>query len=266
MKETSMALISRFQEALYALLSLAFFLGLWELAVRYFEVPSFFVPAPSAVALAIKSGFSLYLFQLGFTLYATLIAFVLALVLGIVLAMLISEIKFLDRVLMPLLVALQSMPRIALAPLIIVWLGFGISSKVAIGAFTAFFPVFLNALHGLKTYDPEQIALMRSLKASRLQILLKIKIPNSVPFLLAGANIGIILAMLSVIVGEFVGANRGIGYLIVTQSARMDMPGVMGGIFFLSLVGIVFHYGLQALRRRLLRWEGGGSEVAGAPI
>ena len=114
----------------------------------------------------------------------------------------------------------------------------------------------------MRTIDSEQIALMRSLKATRMQVFRLIKLPSATPFLLAGASIGIIFAMLAVIVGEFLGANRGMGYLIVTQSSQMDTAGVMAGVFILSIVGVLFHYGLQYVRHRLLFWSTAG-EVAG---
>ena len=252
-------------EAGFATLSIAGFLALWEGSVAVFHVPAFFIPPPSLVLFSMYNSANLYLFHLGFTLYATLVAFIIAMVLGISLAMLIIEVRAVERALMPVLIALQSMPRIALAPIIIVWFGYGPPSKIVIGAFSAFFPIFVNALQGMRTMDSDQMALMRSLRASKLQILCKIKLPTALPFLLAGANLGIIMAMLSVIVGEFVGANRGLGYLIVTQSTRMDMAGVMGAIFYLSAAGVLFHYGLQYLRRRLLFWSA-GSEVAGSPM
>jgi TctA family transporter len=183
-------------------------------------------------------------------------------VMALLLGALVSEIRFLERTLYPMLVALQSMPRIALAPIIIVWFGFGPTSKIVLGILSAFFPIFLNTVHGLKVVDSDQIALMRSFHATRSQIFWKIKLPNALPFLLAGANIGIIFAILAVIVGEFLGANKGMGYLIVNQSSQMDTPGVFANIVLLSATGLVFHYGLQALRNRLLFWAS-GSEAAG---
>jgi NitT/TauT family transport system permease protein len=117
----------------------------------------------------------------------------------------------------------------------------------------------------MSTVDSEQIALMRTLRASRAQIFWKIKLPNALPFLLAGANIGIIFAILAVIVGEFLGANRGMGFLIVNQSSQMDTAGVFANVLLLSATGITFHYGIQYLRNRLLFWAV-GSEVGGSKI
>ncbi|MBL8697114.1 MAG: ABC transporter permease [Alphaproteobacteria bacterium] len=255
----------RFTGAAYAVATFAVLLAAWEIACDYFKVPVFYIPAPSRIGATLIVGAPLYLDHLGVTLYATLASFAIAMVLGVVLGTLVSEIKFFERTLQPVLIALQAMPRIALAPIIIVWFGFGPASKIALGAFTAFFPVFVNTAQGMRATDSEQIALMRSLKASRWQIFRMIKLPNAMPYLLAGASIAIIFAMLAVIVGEFLGSNRGMGYLITTQSTQMDTAGVMATVFILSAIGVVFHYGLQFLRDRLLFWAAQG-EVAGGGV
>lgn len=249
----------------YALASFAVLLTLWEIACDWLAIPVFYIPAPSRIAATLVIGAPLYLANLGVTLYATIASFILAVVLGVVLGTLVSEIRFFERTLQPVLIALQAMPRIALAPIIIVWFGFGPESKIALGVFTAFFPVFVNTAQGMRATDSEQIALMRSLKASRWQIFRLIKLPNAMPYLLAGANIAIIFAMLAVIVGEFLGANQGMGFLITSQSAQMDTAGVMANVFILSAIGVLFHYGLQAIRNRLLFWAAQG-EVAGTGV
>jgi NitT/TauT family transport system permease protein len=241
---------------LYATATFLVVLAAWQVAVTALHVATYFIPSPLAIARALIAGRALYAANFFVTIESTLIGFAIALACGLVLGASVSESRFLRRTLYPLLIAFQSMPRIALAPIIIVWFGFGISSKVVLGAFTAFFPIFLNTVHGMAATDADQIALMRMLRANRLQVFLKVKLPGAMPFLLAGANIGIIFAMLAVIVGEFLGANRGMGFLIVNQSNQMDMAGTFASVFLLSAAGIAFHYGLGYLRRRLLFWSG----------
>jgi len=255
----------RLSDILYSVGTFVVTLAVWEALVRLFDVPTYFIPAPSAIAAALVNGADLYATHFVITLMTALMAFGVAFSLGVTLGTLVSEVRFFSRTLYPLLVALQSMPRIALAPIIIVWFGFGPASKVVLGAFSAFFPVFLNTVHGLASIDQDQIALMRTFRASRWQIFWRIKLPNALPFVLAGANIGIIFAMLAVIVGEFLGANRGMGYLIVNQSNQMDTAGVFANVLLLSAAGVAFHYGLQALRRTLLFWSA-GSETAGSNV
>ena len=248
-------------DAAYAIGTFVVVVAAWQFIVRALDVPTYFIPAPLDIARALVRGRALYASNFVTTLWSTIVAFLLAFVPGVILGTLVSEVRFFERTLYPLLIAVQSMPRIALAPIIIVWFGFGPASKIVLGAISAFFPVFLNTVHGMGTVDPEQIALMRTLRASALQIFWKVKLPSSLPFLLAGANIGIIFAILAVIVGEFLGANRGMGFLIVNQSNQMDTAGVFASIVLLSATGLVFHYGIQYLRRRLLFWA--SSEVAG---
>ena len=255
----------RTTSALYAGGTLVFVLVVWQAAVRLFDMPAYFIPAPTDIVIALVRARSLYAEHYLVTLWSTLAAFSIAFVLAVLMGALVSESRFLERTLYPLLVALQSMPRIALAPVIIVWFGFGPASKIVLGVLSAFFPIFLNTAHGMKMVDSDQVALMRTLHASRAQIFWTIKLPNALPFLLAGANIGIIFAILAVIVGEFLGANRGMGFLIVNQSNQMDTPGVFANVVLLSATGLVFHYGLGALRHRLLFWAG-GTEVSGAKL
>lgn len=252
-------------ETVYAIGAVIVTLLAWQLAVTILDVPSYFIPSPSEVAVALVRGRGLYAVNYLVTLYSTLVAFAFALVAGVVLGALVSEIRFLRRTLYPLLIAMQSMPRIALAPIIIVWFGFGVSSKIFLGAISAFFPIFVNTVHGMATAEPEQIALMRTFRASRMQVFWKIKLPSALPFLLAGANIGIVFAILAVIVGEFLGANQGMGFLIVNESSQMDTAGVFANILVLSATGMLFHYGLAWLRMRLLSWAV-VSETAGVNI
>jgi len=240
--------------ALYAAGAFAAVLLAWQVIVSTLHVATYFIPTPLAILAALVSERAVYAANFLITLWSTLLAFVIATAIAVVLGALVSEVLFLRRTIYPLLIAVQSMPRIALAPVIIVWFGFGISSKVVLGAFTAFFPIFLNTVHGIAATDRDQLALMRTLRANRWQVFCKVKLPGALPFLLAGANIGIIFAILAVIVGEFLGANHGMGYLIVNESNQMDMAGVFASIFLLSAAGLCFHYGLGLARRRLLFW------------
>lgn len=234
---------------------------IWELAVVIFE-PGILLPAPTQVLFALINGIDLYPRHLAMTIYATVAGFLIAFVLGVASAAVISEVRFLERTIYPILVGFQAMPRIALAPVIIVWCGYGVESKIALGALSAFFPIFLNMLHGLKIADNEQVALMRTLRATRVQLFWKVKLPSSMPFLLAGANIGLLFSMLGVIVGEFLGSNTGMGYLIVNQSALLDTAGVFATAIILAAVGTVFHFGVEYARHKILFWAS-QSEISG---
>jgi NitT/TauT family transport system permease protein len=192
------------------------FVGLWEGIVRWLEVPPFIAPAPSAVLASLVGGLRsrLYLEHFLITLYETLLGFLIAAVSGIVIGAIIAQFRLVEQTMYPYLVALQTLPKIAIAPLIIVWFGFGISSKVVIAAMVGFFPVLVNVIVGLKTIDQSKLDLMRSLNATRWQTFRLVKLPNALPFVFAGLDIAIVFSVLGAIVGEFVGAQRGLGNLI----------------------------------------------------
>jgi NitT/TauT family transport system permease protein len=232
------------------------FVGLWEWVVRHWSVPTFIAPAPSAVARSLGAGLrsGVYLDHFWVTLGEALAGFGIAAVAGIVLGAVIAQFRLVERTVYPYLVALQTLPKIAVAPLIIVWAGFGLSSKVIIAALVAFFPVLVNVIVGLKTIDQSKLELMRSLRASRWQIFRLVTFPNALPFIFAGLDIAIVFSVLGAIVGEFVGAQRGLGNLILQFNVTLDIAGVFAVLILLAALGIVLHLGMQAVERRVIFW------------
>ena len=177
------------------------FVALWEWVVRRFDVPAFIAPPPSAVLASLAGGVRnrLYLEHFGVTLYETLLGFLIASVAGIALGAVIAQFRLVEQTVYPYLVALQTLPKIAIAPLIIVWFGFGISSKVIIAAMVGFFPVLVNVIVGLKTVDQGKLDLMGSLDATRWQTFRLVKFPNALPFVFAGLDIAIVFSVLGAI-------------------------------------------------------------------
>jgi NitT/TauT family transport system permease protein len=232
------------------------FVALWEWAVRAWNIPNFLVPAPSTVAGALARGFrsGLYLTNFWITLVEALAGFVIAAVAGIVLGAVIAQFRLVERTFYPYLVALQTLPKIAIAPLVIVWFGFGLSSKVIIAATVAFFPVLVNVIVGLKTVDPAKLDLMRSLRASRWQTFRLVTFPNALPFVFAGLDIAIVFSVLGAIVGEFVGAQRGLGNLILQFNFSLDIAGVFAVLILLSVMGVALHLIMQAVQRHVIFW------------
>jgi NitT/TauT family transport system permease protein len=230
--------------------------ALWEWVVRRFEVPAFIAPAPSAVLASLAGGLRsrLYLEHFGVTLYETLLGFLIASASGIVCGAVIAQFRLVEQTVYPYLVALQTLPKIAIAPLIIVWFGFGISSKVIIAAMVGFFPVLVNVIVGLKTVDQSKLDLMRSLDATRWQTFRLVKFPNALPFLFAGLDIAIVFSVLGAIVGEFVGAQRGLGNLILQFNFNLDIAGVFAVMILLSVLGVALHLLMQAIQRRVIFW------------
>lgn len=232
------------------------FVALWEGIVRVFAIPAFLVPAPSTVVMALANGLGsgLYVTHFWVTMYEALLGFVIAAVAGILLGAIVAQWRLVEQTLYPYLVALQTLPKIAIAPLIIVWFGFDISSKVVIAATVAFFPVLVNVIVGLKTIDQPKLDLMRSLKASRWQIFRLVTFPNALPFVFAGLDIAIVFSVLGAIVGEFVGAQQGLGNLILQFNFSLDIAGVFAVLILLSVLGVSLHLVMQAIQRRVIFW------------
>jgi NitT/TauT family transport system permease protein len=232
------------------------FAGLWEWIVRALAIPPFLVPAPSAIARALAAGMAsrLYAGHFAVTLSETLLGFLIAAGSGIVLGAVIAQFRLLEQTVYPYLVALQTLPKIAIAPLIIVWFGFGISSKIIIAAMVGFFPVLVNVIVGLKTIDQAKLELMRSFNASRWQTFRLVRFPNALPFVFAGLDVAIVFSVLGAIVGEFVGAQQGLGSLILQFNFALDIAGVFAILILLSLLGVALHLVMQAIQKRLVFW------------
>jgi NitT/TauT family transport system permease protein len=232
------------------------FIGSWEWVVRAWNIPDFLVPAPSTVAGALWRGVrsGLYVAHFWVTLSEALLGFVIAAVAGIALGAVIAQFRVMEQTFYPYLVALQTLPKIAIAPLIIVWFGFGISSKVIIAATVAFFPVLVNVIVGLKTIDPAKLDLMRSLRASRWQTFRLVTFPNALPFVFAGLDIAIVFSVLGAIVGEFVGAQKGLGNLILQFNFSLDIAGVFAVLILLSVMGVALHLIMQAVQKHVIFW------------
>lgn len=244
-----------------ALLYFSALVLVWEGAIRLLEVPSYVFPAPMAVANELFNGIAsgLYLFHLRITMTAVLSGFALGSLAGLLLGISITTFPVVERVLYPYVVALQTMPKVAIAPLMIVWFGFGIQSKIVLVAIACMFPVLINTIAGIRSADNDRISMVRSLGGSRLQILRYILLPSSLPFIFAGLNTGIVLAVITAIVGEFVGARTGIGVLILQANFSLDLARVFSLIAVLSVTGVILSSTLRYLDRRICFWAGKSS-------
>lgn len=236
------------------------FVCLWEAVCRLGLVSPLVLPAPSAVAREffyvcreIAAGGPLRN-DLIVTFYETLVGFLLAVVVAFACGTLIAEVPVLRRVMMPYLVAVNAAPKIAFAPLLVVWFGFGAGSKVVMAALIAFFPVLVNTVAGLAGADPAKLRLMRSLAASAWMTFIKVKLPDSLPVIFAGLKTGIVFAVVGAVVGEFVGADAGLGHVIKQTDYQLDVALTFAIIVLLSLVGILLFYAIEWLERRALFW------------
>jgi len=207
------------------LLLIAVFLGLWEAFVRLFEIPLFILPTPSSVFIALYRGFasSLYIDHIWVTLAETLMGFALGTTLAFVLGTVIALSRPVEYFLYPFVVMFQAMPKVALAPLIIIWFGFGETSKIVVVAASCFFPMLINTLQGLKIRDRDRLELLRSLGASKWQMFYHLRLPDALPFIFAGLHVGAIFALIGSVVAEFVGSSAGLGYAMLQAKAQFDL-------------------------------------------
>jgi len=235
-------------------------LVIWEAVCRAGWVSKLVLPAPSAIGIELWG--ALREIALGgpmrrhtlITLYEILAGFAIGVVLGFVLGVLIAEVAMARRVLMPYLIALNAAPKIALAPLLLVWFGFGMGSKIVMAALIAFFPLLINVIAGLAGVEPAKLKLMRSLAASRSMTLIKVKLPDAMPTIFAGLKTAIVLAVVGAIVGEFVGAEGGLGFVIKQSEFQLDVAQTFAVIVLLSAIGIALFYAIEYLERRMLFW------------
>jgi NitT/TauT family transport system permease protein len=232
-------------------------LALWEGIVRAFDVPVFIMPPPSKVAVALYRGLAsgLYIGHLRVTLVETLLGFAAGSALGFLLGTGVAMNRYVDYFLYPYIVMFQSLPKVALAPLIVIWFGLGLSSKVINAALVAFFPLLVNTMVGLRSADEERINLMRSLAASEHQIFWMLRLPNALPFVMAGLDIAMIFALIGAIVAEFVGATSGLGMLIQSMNFNMDVSGEFSVLLILSVMGLILNRAILLVRRRVLFWD-----------
>lgn len=248
----------------------------WEAIVRVFGIQAFILPPPSQVVVALYRGFAsgVYLRNLLVTLVETLLGFIVGSATGFVLGTAVATNRYVDYFLYPYIVMFQSLPKVALAPLVVIWFGLGLTSKVVNAALVAFFPLLVNTMVGLRSADEDRVSLMRSLHASETQIFWMLRLPNALPFVMAGLDIAMILALIGAIVAEFAGATSGLGTLILSMTYTMDVSGQFSVLLILSVVGLVLNRLVQLVRRRVLFWDpsekgveaAGGEEAAESSI
>ncbi len=208
------------------------------------------LPTPDKVLYAFIARFDLIWSEGWITLKETLYGFILALVIGIPMAVAVANSRAMNLMFYPLLIGLQSVPKVALAPIVLVWLGTGIESKLAIVWLVAFFPIIVDTVAGLRSTPRELLELARSLRASPMQIFLKVQLPAALPFIFTGAKVAITLAVIGAVIGEFIGSSEGLGFLLLSATSQLDSPLAFAALFALSFLGM-FVYLLVELAERL---------------
>ncbi|ALG07350.1 ABC transporter permease [Kibdelosporangium phytohabitans] len=236
--------------ALLALLFVA-----WWVVTATGLVQSYLVASPADTFAVIADKFDYFWQNTLVTLWETLAGFVLAIVVGVLAAVLMVYSPTIERTLYPLLLFAQVIPKIAVAPLFVVWLGFGIEPKILVALLMAFFPVVISMVTGLKSIDPEMLQLSATMGAGPLKTFYKIRLPASLPHLFSGLKIGVTLAVTGAVVGEFVGANEGLGYVIQQANGNFDTPVLFAGLVVISLLGIVLFALVELLEYFVLPWH-----------
>jgi len=232
-------------------------MSLWEYLVRALNVPGFILPPPSAIVKTFVLGFATgaFLPDLAVTALEAVGGFLIGSFLGLVLGGLIVMFPVIERIVYPYVVALQTVPKVAIAPLFVVWFGFGITSKLVVVVLVSLFPVLVNVIAGLRSIEQERLDLLGALSASRWQIFWHLRFPNSLPFLFAGLNTAVVLSVIGAIVGEFVGATKGIGFRILQANYNLDIAGVFSLFAVLSMLGLSMYWTLRLIERKVVFWS-----------
>ncbi|MDU5779703.1 MAG: ABC transporter permease [Pantoea sp.] len=230
---------------------LAIVVGAWQLA-RYNGVPAFLLPSPAAVGQALLQQHALLIHHASYTLGEIALALLLGGGAGVTLAIAMAASSLLRRLLFPLVAASQTIPVFALAPLLVLWLGFGVASKVAVAALIVFFPLCLSLFDGLCRTPPGLLELAQTMNRSRLRLFLHVRWPAALPHFFSGLQMAAILAPVGVVIGEWVGASEGLGYLMMHASARLETPLSFAALALLMLLALLLSGGVALLRRRFL--------------
>ena len=230
-------------------------LVLWDLTIRVFRIPPYLIPAPEAVVKQLFAEWPKLFRESLVTTYATLGGFALSVAFGIPMALMIAYSRTIESFVYPLLVFAQSVPKIAIAPLFVVWFGFGIIPKIIAAFMLGFFPVVVSTVVGFKSVDPEMLDLARSMKASRLATFARISLPQALPSIFAGLKVSVTLAVVGAVVGEFVGSNSGIGYLLQIANGNFDLPLMFAALTVLSAIGVLLFVLVDLVERWMIPWH-----------
>lgn len=230
----------------------ALLLAAWQWGTRHFQIPEYILPSPLQILTEMLARKQALMTHSVVTMQEILLGFSLGLALACTLSLGILYSRTVEKVAYPFVLGLQVVPKVAIAPLLVIWFGYGLFPKVMVSAVICFFPLVVNTVRGLTSVDPELLDLASSLNATPTQVLLKIRIPSSLPFVFAGLKVAITLSVIGAVVGEFVGADRGLGYLIMIANANLDTSYMFAALVILSAMGIVLFLAVCLVERVVL--------------
>ncbi|MGK5445404.1 ABC transporter permease, partial [Micromonospora sp. URMC 105] len=252
-------------EALWRpLLLLAAVVAVWWFVSARGYVPNYLVPTPGQVWTTTVEQWPFLLRNTTVTLYETVVGFVLAALLGLGTAILIAYSRTMERAIYPIVLFAQVIPKIAIAPLLVVWFGVGFAPKVILAVLIAFFPVVISGVAGLRSTDPELIDLAATMGAGPWRTFRKIRFPNALPHLMSGLKVAVTLAVVGAVVGEFVGADEGLGYVLLLANGNLDAALLFADLFLMSLIGIALFVVVEVAEALLIPWH--ASRRSGVPL
>lgn len=245
---------SRIEYAVYPFAGVLAILVLWQLYTELFKVSTVVLPSPLEIAQAMVKEYRLLLRQLWPTFLGCVYGFGLAVVIGIPIAVCISNSRILNMTFYPILIATQSVPKVAIAPIVLIWFGTGVESKLAIAFLVAFFPMVVDTATGLRSTPKEFMDLAHSLKATPAQRFWKVQFPAALPFVFSGAKIAVTLAVIGAVIGEFVGSNSGLGNLLLVANSQLNSPLAWASLVWLSILGIALFLAVVIAERVMMPW------------
>jgi NitT/TauT family transport system permease protein len=230
-------------------------IAIWYGAVKIFRVPSYLLPLPNDVIARIVEDWWFLLHHSWITTYITLGGFLLSVVIAVPLAIALVASRILERAVMPWLILSQTFPKVALAPLIVVWFGLGLGPKLVITFLVAFFPILVSTIVGLRSIEHEMIELASSIRASTLQTFFHFRLPMALPNIFAGMKVSIAFSVVGAVIGEWVGANAGLGYLLLQANANLDTSLLFAVLVMLLIIGVVLYYAVEFVERLIIPWH-----------
>ena len=239
----------------YPIGTVFFIIFLWHFAVIFFNIPEYLIPAPLAVGEYIFQKWNFLLRHSWVTMYETLAGFFLSILVGIPLAITLVWSKILDRSIMPILVVSQTFPKVAIAPLLIIWFGLGLLPKVLVSFIIAFFPVVISGVTGMRSVETEMLELIHSMRASSLQVFWKMRLPYALPHLFSGFKVAITFAIVGAVIGEWVGADKGLGYMLLWANANLDTVLLFSILASLTVIGVILYYSVVMMERLIIPWH-----------
>lgn len=245
----------RLEEIGFPILFFVTILATWEIFVMIFAIPEYLLPKPTKIISEIILNFNSLLRHTIITMIEVVFGFLIGNVLGFLGAVIFAHSKTIEKGLYPYAIALKTTPILAIAPLLVLWFGTGMISKIVAAAVVCFFPILVNTVKGLKNIDDEYLDLLRSFSASKYQIFTKLRLPNSLPYVFSALKISTGLAVVGAIVGEFVGAKEGIGFVILISTYHLETATMFAAIIMSALGGILFFYFISLIERKIIFWQ-----------